>query len=90
MTQGTGATGEYVVVELTGTYNKPVGPPVQGRTEPASGFKMLGVIVKLNPGGNYFLKLTGPEKTVDAAAAELRGTIGGNAEEETEYLLPDS
>jgi gluconolactonase len=90
MTQGTGAAGEYVVVELTGTYNKPVGPAVQGRTEPAPGFKMLGVIVKLEPGGNYFLKLTGPEKTVDAAADELRGTIGGKADQETEFSLPES
>lgn len=90
MAQGTGPTGEYIVVELAGTYNKPVGPPIQGRTEPTPGFKMLGIIVKLDPGGNYFLKLTGPEKTVDSAAEELRATIGGKADAESEYSLPES
>ena len=90
MAQGTGTTGEYIVVELAGTYNKPVGPPIQGRTEPTAGFKMLGIIVKLDPGGNYFLKLTGPANTVDAAAEELRATIGGKADAETEYTLPES
>ncbi len=37
--------------------------------------------------GVYFLKLTGPEKTVAAAADDLRKSFGGSAEKEEEYEL---
>lgn len=90
MTQGTSPLGTYIVVDLSGTYSRPVGPPVEGRTEATPGFRMLGVIVKTTAGGNYFLKLTGPERTVDAAAAPLRQTFGGVASVETEYKLSEN
>lgn len=85
MTTSKGASpdGEYVVVELSGTYKRPIGPPIQGRTEPAPGYRMLGGILKRKD-GNYFLKLTGPDKTVAAAAAEFRSTFGGDAGKETQ------
>jgi gluconolactonase len=51
---------------------------------------MIGVIAKTTAGGNYFLKLTGPERTVDAAAAPLRQTFGGDASAETEYKLSEN
>lgn len=81
--KGTGALGEYVVVELSGTYKRPIGPPIQGRTEPAPGYRMLGAILKLKE-GNYFLKLTGPDKTIAAAADEFRSTFGGEKAKESE------
>jgi hypothetical protein len=46
---------------------------------------MLGAILKLNE-GNYFLKLTGPDKTIEAAAEEFRGTFGGDRSKEAREL----
>ena len=74
--------GEYVFVDVSGTYKKPIGPPVMRKTQPAPGFRMLGLILSVDKKGNYFLKLTGPEKTVAAAAAAFRASIGGNEKEE--------
>jgi gluconolactonase len=85
MTQGTSPQGEYIVVDLSGTYQKPVGPPVAGRTEAAGGYRMLGVILKTKGNGNYFLKLTGPDQTVAGAAESLRCAFGGDPGAETEY-----
>jgi gluconolactonase len=88
MSQGETDQGKYILVDLTGTYQKPVGPPIQRQTVPAPGYRMLGVIFKAEAGGNYFLKLTGPQKTVAAAAAAFRASFGGNADDETEYKTP--
>jgi gluconolactonase len=84
-TQGKCPLGEYVLVDVSGTYRKPVGPPIQGRTESVPGSRMLGVILSVEKKGLYFLKLTGPEKTVAAAATALRTAIGGKMQDEKPY-----
>jgi gluconolactonase len=89
MTQAQTEQGEYVFVDLTGTYLKPIGPPIQRKNEPAPGFRALNVIFKAKAGGNYFLKLTGPEKTVNASAAAVRSSFGAKADAEKEYKLPE-
>ncbi len=88
LTQGRANQGEYILVELSGTFKKPTGPPIQQRTTPAPGYRMVGVIYKLT-GGNYFLKLTGPDKTVQTSAAALRAAVGAKADAEMEYKLPE-
>lgn len=85
LTTGASPQGKYILVDLTGTYNKPVGPPVFGKTEPMPGARSLSVILALKEKGNYFLRLTGPEKTVTAAADEFRRAFGGDAKKETPY-----
>lgn len=77
--------GKYYVSDLTGTYNKPDGPPIAGKTKPVPGTRSIGVI--LQPAGKdpYYLKLTGSEKTVTAAAAAFRKSFGGDAEKEEPY-----
>ena len=84
-TTGKSRLGEYVLVDLTGTYNKPIGPPVQRKTKATPGSRMLGVILAIEKKGNYFLKLTGPEKTVTAATKAFRKSFGANASKEKEY-----
>jgi gluconolactonase len=74
--------GQYVFVDISGTYKKPIGPPVAGKTQPAPGFRVLGIILSVEKKGNYFLKLTGPEKTVSSAVAAFRASIGGNEKDE--------
>ncbi|MCA9053377.1 MAG: SMP-30/gluconolactonase/LRE family protein [Planctomycetaceae bacterium] len=83
--QGSCDQGKYVLVELTGTYKKPFGPPFLQQTQPAENYKMLGVILTSKDGGNYFLKLTGPKGTVAATADSFRKSFGGDAAKETEY-----
>lgn len=88
MTQGKVDQGEYVLVELKGTYKKPIGPPIQQRTEAAPGHKMVAVILKSKAGGNYFLRLVGPEKTVEANAPAFRKAFGADAAKEEKFELP--
>lgn len=79
--------GKYYLSDLSGTYNKPIGPPIAGKTQPTKGYRSVGVILQASDKGVYFLKLTGPEKTVAGAIKGLRTCIGGNADKEEEYEL---
>jgi len=85
--RGKSPQGEYVLLDVTGTYQKPVGPPVLRKTEPMPNARMLAVILTVPDKGNYFLKLPGPKKTVDKAAAAFRASFGANASEEKPYKL---
>ncbi len=87
MTKGTSPQGDYLFVELSGTFKKPDGPPILGKSKPAPGYRMYGVMLTVKGGGNYFLKLTGPDKTVAAQSDALRTAIGAKAADETEYKL---
>lgn len=87
MTKGISTLGDYIFVELSGTYLKPDGPPVLRKTVPTPGYRMYGVILSVKGGGNYFPKMTGPDKTVAAQAEALRASFGAKAADETEYKL---
>ncbi len=87
ITKGESKQGVYYVSDLTGIYNKRIGPPIQGKTAPMPGSRALGIILQVPDANVYFLKLTGPEKTVTAAAAAFRASFGGNAEKEEEYEI---
>ena len=83
--RGESSQGPYLLLDLTGTYNQPVGPPIQRRTKPMKGARMLAVILAVKGKGNYFLKLTGPMKTVTAAATSLRQSFGADPKKEKPY-----
>ena len=85
VTQGKSPLGEYLIVDVIGTYNKPDGPPIAGKTIPVPGQRMLQVMLMNDDKGTYFLKLTGPEKTVSSAADDLRKSFGAKADDEKEY-----
>ncbi|MEC7564556.1 MAG: hypothetical protein VX738_02635 [Planctomycetota bacterium] len=80
--QGKSKQGEYYLIDITGVYNKPIGPPVQRMTNPTPGYQMLGVVLLVKDKGNYFLKLTGPQKTVATTAEALRVAIGADIKDE--------
>ena len=92
MTKGKCPQGEYVLVQLSGTYKRSIGPPIRGKTEPAPGYKMHGVMLTVTKDGknvgNYFLKLTGPAKTVAASDEALRASIAADKSKEEKYELP--
>ena len=86
LTQGKANGSDYYIADISGTYNKPIGPPIRRKTEAAPGYRMLGVIIILDD-GSYFLKLTGEDETVTAQAAALRASFGADADMEEEYSL---
>lgn len=87
ITKGKAGDNHYYVADIAGTYQKPKGPPVLRQTEPAPGFRMLGVVIELEGKGVYYLKLTGPDATVKAQSEALRKAFGGDVKTETEYEI---
>ena len=85
-TKGTCSTGEYYLVEASGIFKKPDpnSPPFLRKTTDAPDYRMLGVILPVEGSGMYFLKLTGPDKTVHAQAKAFRASFGGDLKNETE------
>jgi hypothetical protein len=89
LTSGKCPQGDYVLVDLHGTWNKPIGPPIQQKTVEMAHARVLSVILTTKDQGNYFLRLTGPEKTVTANADALRVAIGADAKAEKDYKLSE-
>ena len=88
-TTGKSELGQYVYVELSGTYKKPDGPPVRRRTIPMPGARMLVTMIAVKNKGNYFFKLVGYEKTIAANAQAFRKAIGANSQEKPLELDED-
>jgi hypothetical protein len=59
--------------EVSGTYTDPF---ARGGPKPKTGYRLLGAIVESKSGGQYFLKLVGPEKTVTAIKPEFDQMLG--------------
>jgi len=76
-----GEDNAYYVVEVSGTWKKPDGPPFLQKTKDAPGYRMLGLLIPSKT-ALYVIKLTGPDKTVAAQAKALRSAIGGDAKTE--------
>lgn len=89
MTQGESKQGKYIVVDMTGTYNRSVGPPFRRQTEAVEGYRVINVMLSVTAGrgGNYFMKLSGPQATVESVAEKLRSTFGGDTSKESVYEL---
>jgi hypothetical protein len=61
-------------IELAGNYGGMAGP-MGGAPAGKTGYRMLGAIVE-NPGGNIFLKFTGPAKTIGANQVKFDQLLG--------------
>ncbi|MEX0704579.1 MAG: hypothetical protein WD069_20940 [Planctomycetales bacterium] len=84
LTQAKSPQGEYYFADIQGTYQMPVGPPIQRQTKRLEGARMFGLILKTDK-GVYYLRMAGPRYTVSAQADALRKAIGASQGEETEY-----
>jgi hypothetical protein len=62
------------MVDVNGTYMFKARPMDPGPGEPRANYRMLAVVFE-TPGGNYYLKLTGPAKTVEGAKKPFEGWI---------------
>lgn len=87
MASGKSPQGPYYLAEVTGTYNKPIGPPIRQQTKPTPGSRMVAVILMIQGKGNYFLKLTGPDQTVATGTTALRKAFGADKAKEKPYQL---
>lgn len=85
VTEGKSKAGDYVLVDIQGTYNKPVGPPIRQQTEKAPNSRMLAAIINVGEEGNYFLKLTGGKKTVAKQVENFRKSYGADKSSEKPY-----
>lgn len=80
---GESTAGKYTLVDLSGTYNKSIGPPIARQTKPMPKWRVLNVAVETES-GPYYLKLDGPEKTIAAVENEFRASFGARKDTEKE------
>jgi hypothetical protein len=83
ITTGESPNGKYTLVDLTGTYNKSIGPPIAGKKKELPNWRVINVAVETK-GGPYYLKLDGPAKTIAAVEDDLRASFGGKKDSEKE------
>lgn len=80
--------GKYYLSDISGTYLQSAGGPFAGgKKTPMPEYRSISVILETPENGVYFLRLTGPEKTIAAAAESFRASFGGNASKETAYEI---
>ena len=88
LTSGECKQGKYYVNDITGTYLQSSGGPFAGgKKTPMPGYRSLSVVLMVPDAGVYFLRLTGPEKTVRAAAEALRKSFDADATAEAAYEM---
>ncbi|MFK7818989.1 MAG: hypothetical protein AB8G99_09735, partial [Planctomycetaceae bacterium] len=76
----------YYLLELAGTYKKPIGPPMMRKSKDAPGYRMLAVLLRTQK-AVLVLKLTGPDKTVAAQLKAFRASFGGDVKTEKPYKM---
>ncbi|HEY2250041.1 MAG TPA: hypothetical protein VGH74_03230 [Planctomycetaceae bacterium] len=80
---GESTLGKYTLVDLTGTYNKSIGPPVAGNKKKLPGWRVINVVIETEA-GPYFLKLDGPQKLIAGVENDFRASFGGKKDSEKE------
>jgi gluconolactonase len=88
ITEGKSPQGDYVLHDVTGTYQFSAGGPFAGgKKEARADHRSISIVLTIKDKANYFIRLTGPEKAVTAAAEALRTSFGGDAKTEKPYEL---
>jgi len=80
---GESSLGKYTLVDLTGTYNKSIGPPIAKKSKKLPGWRVINVFVETDA-GPYFLKLDGPEKSMAKVEDDFRASFGAKKDAEQE------
>ena len=88
MNSGECTQGKYWVNDITGTYLQSSGGPFAGgKKTPMPGYRSISVVLAVPDTGVYFLRLTGPEKSVTAAAESFRKSFGADETKEAPYEM---
>jgi hypothetical protein len=70
------AKGQATVLDVRGTYQFKASPMAPGPAEPRPNHRMLAAVLE-TPKGNYYLKLVGPEKTIEKNKKGFDGWLKG-------------
>ena len=88
LTSGECPQGKYTFSDISGTYLQSSGGPFAGgKKTPMPEYRSLSVVLLVPDEGAYFLRFTGPEKTIAATAEAFRKSFGADAAKESEYVL---
>ncbi len=93
LVRGESQQGDYILADISGTWNKPDGPPFAQKKIKTPGSRVIGVIVITGKGDSrdyYFLKFSGPDALVKSQASALRSAIGVNLKSEKSFDLKDA
>jgi len=85
--EGKTANGRYWLADISGTYNKSIGPPFLRKTQSEPGSRVLAMIFVGKQGTVLYLKLVGPDKTVAAQAERMRKVISAELGAEKPYAF---
>jgi peptide-methionine (R)-S-oxide reductase len=84
--------GEYILADISGTWKKPVGPPIAGKTVDKPNSRVMGLILLVgreDATKYYFVKLSGPDELVKSLASTLRTAIGADPKSEQLYNMDE-
>jgi hypothetical protein len=84
LTTGKCPGGDYILMDISGTWNRPVSTPQGGLKVVHTTGREIAVAVKGRQ-GDYFYRLMGPETTVAANVDAFRTAIGADAKDEKDY-----
>jgi gluconolactonase len=88
--RGRSQLGSYILADISGTWKRPIGPPIMQKTVSEPGSRVIGVILiaELDEGKDYyFLKLSGPDALVRSQTDALRRSMGAERKSEKPYQL---
>ena len=63
------------LVDISGTFNESIGPPIARKSVERPNYRMLAAIIQTEGKGNYFIKLYGPAKTIAGAEKQFHGFV---------------
>ena len=80
--------GQYYFSDVSGTYEYTAGGPFAGgKKELRANHRSYSVVLVTKEKEVYFLRLTGTDKAVTAAAAGLRASFGAEPSKEKDYEI---
>ena len=88
ITMGDCPQGQYYFSDVSGTYEYTAGGPFAGgKKELRPNHRSYSVVLVTKEKEVYFLRLTGTDKAVTAAAAGFRASFGADASKEKDYEI---
>ena len=84
ITTGKCPAGDYILMDISGTWNRPIGTPEGGLKIVRTTGREIAVGLKGRQ-GEYFFRLLGPETTVAANLDAFRTAVNADAKTEKDY-----
>lgn len=88
VTTGKSAQGDYILMDISGTWNRPVPTPQGGLKIVHTTGREIDVAVSAPHAGDYYYRLMGTEQNVAANLDAFRAAVGADAKTEKDYKAP--